>query len=210
MCYGKHKKPISIEWMGRILVTCNDDSESVRILPDLDMSNADKVIMLRANGASKDFLDATPKGTGCDDDQWRQQRAAEDLPHLAAFLIDWEVPDIAKGSSRFGVRSYHHPVLVEKVREVSPDQQAIELICHWIEKRQSADVIDLNVTQLVADMHVDEGVRGILNSLKWNTVVLGRRLSALASKPGFPISKVRKSYRFVRKDILDWRDLHNE
>jgi len=210
MSYGKHKKPVSVEWMGRILVTCNDDSESVRILPELDMNNADKVIMLRANGKSGEFLNTVPKKQSCTDDQWRQQRVAEDLPHMAAFLRDWDPPEVALGSSRFGVKSYHHPYLVEKVREASPDQQATELICHWAESRQGWEEIDLNVTQLVADMQIDDGVRGILNSLKWGTVNLGRRLSALASKSDFPITRGRRSYHFVRQDILDWHLRNSE
>jgi hypothetical protein len=209
MCYGKHKKPISIEWMGRVLVTCNDDSESVRILPELDMSNADKVIILRANGASKKFLDTVPEKKDCTDDQWRQQRVAEDLPHLASFLRDWEPPAIALGSSRFGVKSYHHPDLVEKVREASPDQQATELICHWVKKCKSWEEIDLTVTDLVADMQIDDGVRGILSSLKWSTYILGRRLSALASKSDFPITKHHRTYNFNKQEILAWEALHN-
>jgi hypothetical protein len=208
MSYGKHRKPVAIEWLGRILVTCNDDSESVRILPDLDMNNADKVIMLRAERGSGEFLDNVPSVPGQTHDEYRQRKVAEDLPHFAAWLRDWEPPKEVVGRSRFGVISYHHPDLVERVREASPNQQVAELLCLWASSRQGEDVLELNATELLADMQIDDRVKGILGSMRLGTVGLGKRMSSLIATSNFPVTKVRGKYVLKRKEILEW-GLHN-
>lgn len=90
-----------VKWVGRIIVACNTDPESLKILPDLEQSTLDKISM---------FL--VKPGIELKGMDYQSKKVEEELPLLARFLIDWEVPDWVLGTKRFrgrfGVRPYHH------------------------------------------------------------------------------------------------------
>jgi len=88
-------------WLGRIIVTCNLDPESLRILPSLELSNREKVSMFRARGGDIEFLPF----------QELQGLLDEELPFFARWLLDWRVPAQFKGTARFGTQAYHDPLL---------------------------------------------------------------------------------------------------
>src|SRR5690606_41516568 len=64
--------------MGRVGVTGNDDAESIRMLPTLEISNSDKLMILRAAKRDYDF----PMDT--------DDRIARELPAFARFIYDYQ------------------------------------------------------------------------------------------------------------------------
>jgi len=46
--YEKFKSSGEVPWFGRIIVTCNLDAESLRILPDMDLNTNDKISLFKA------------------------------------------------------------------------------------------------------------------------------------------------------------------
>lgn len=103
----KFKSSGEVPWFGRIIVTCNLDAESLRILPDMDLNTNDKISLFKASDHVIDFPDfeSTAKAI-------KQQ-----LPFFARFLLDWPLPPEWVGSERFGVKPYHHPELFDESRE---------------------------------------------------------------------------------------------
>jgi hypothetical protein len=53
---------------------------------------------------------------------------ADELPHLAAWLRDWEIPEHVVGDSRYVVKSYHHPLLLEESRASSANYSFFEYL----------------------------------------------------------------------------------
>jgi hypothetical protein len=90
-----HKAGLKLPWMGRLIVTMNDDPESLRMVLDLGVSNLDKLMLLRAERTFDSFSD--------------DEYVANELPHLCAYLRDhWKAIRPTEGI-RFGVKPYHHP-----------------------------------------------------------------------------------------------------
>jgi hypothetical protein len=103
----KYRRTASLPWYGRIVITCNLDADSLRILPDMDMSNKDKISLFKASDSIPKF----PEGA--------RAQALREIPAFARFLVDWEAPEHWKGNGvlRFGVRHYHHPDLFAESRQ---------------------------------------------------------------------------------------------
>ena len=45
--HAKFRDQQSVPWVGRVMVTCNDDVESIRILPDMEMNTLDKISLFK-------------------------------------------------------------------------------------------------------------------------------------------------------------------
>lgn len=96
-----HDAVASLPWRGRVLITCNTDPQSLSVLPDLEVSNKDKVTMLKLGTAQFDFLEP----------EQNNLRVANELPYLARFLLNYRIPEeLVDG--RFGARAYHHHEMV--------------------------------------------------------------------------------------------------
>lgn len=119
---AKFKVVKQTPWFGRIVVTCNTDSESLRILPDMDMNTLDKIMLLKTSEHKVRFKE-------------REENAAivnAELPFFARFLLDWVFPNHVLGERRFGVRSYHHPELLEEAHQQGSCGSVLGLIYPWL------------------------------------------------------------------------------
>lgn len=121
--HAKFRNAESIPWPGRVIITCNTDPESIREMPDLDHSNADKLMIFKTSGAQMEFparyeLKAT---------------IMRELPFFARYILDYEIPDHAKGSVRFGVKAYHEASLVNISLSSSVSAMTKELLSLWAE-----------------------------------------------------------------------------
>jgi len=120
----KYKQSGTVPWFGRIIITCNMDTESLRILPDMDLSTRDKISLFRTSDAVIDFPD------------WQtiDRKLSKELPAFARFLEDWEIPDsCVSPDARFGVKSYHHPELLEESQQQGLGT-ILELLASFMDK----------------------------------------------------------------------------
>ncbi len=121
-CHPKHFPKLTLAPFWRVTLTLNDEMENLAILPILDESLEDKVILLRA------FKNPLPMPTVT-----MEERAAfwnalvSQLPAFCSFLEQWEIPaDLVDG--RFGVTHYHHPDLLRAIDELAPETRLWQLI----------------------------------------------------------------------------------
>lgn len=109
----KYAMPANTQWMGRIIVTCNDDPKSVQMLPSLDHSILDKLMLFRVpnHGKKTKFLDHEEGNA----------TVARELPYFARYLVNWVVPDECKDPDpRFGgVAAFADPFLVQTANQSS-------------------------------------------------------------------------------------------
>lgn len=100
---AKFKQTGQVPWFGRVVICCNTDSESLRILPNMDISNAKKISLFKTSDtrvkfATNDVVERTIR---------------QELPFFARFLLDWEFPaECVADEARYGIVHYHHPDLM--------------------------------------------------------------------------------------------------
>ena len=120
----KFKRARTTPHYGRIVVLCNLDSESMRIMPSTDQSTLDKMCLFRASDHKMQFPDNREVERLC----------RQELPNFARFLVDWETPEkyIAE-AKRFGIKSYHHPELLAEAQAQSVGSE-IELLVDFLKE----------------------------------------------------------------------------
>lgn len=114
--HGKGKQAIQLPTFRRITLSVNDEPENLMILPPMDGSIADKVLLLHCARAS-----VNPDRLKC----WAQ--LAGELPALAAYLEAWKLPR-GMAEPRFGFRSYHAPQLLALLSDISPETRLLNLV----------------------------------------------------------------------------------
>jgi hypothetical protein len=126
--HAKFRVPMLIQWQGRVVVTCNRDEESIRILPDLSMTILDKLILLRGVEAHD------PRRFRFPDAFELELLLERELPYFARWLLDHNVPvHLIADDPRFGIISYHDESLVATAHQSSRLAAFVEILHDWRE-----------------------------------------------------------------------------
>jgi len=173
----KYKVDKLIEWNGRVVVTCNTDPESIRILPDVDLSNRDKINLFRI--ADRDTF-TFPRNVA--------DIIQAELPFFLRWLLDWTPPDKVLGDSRYGVQTYCEASLFDSARHSSSAYSFLEVLIKFFEG-QLSEVWTGSATELLSSMLNDDDGLSVI-AAKYTTRQVGRELSKLASQ-GYPLTQRR-------------------
>jgi len=199
----KFVKAKMIPWLGRIMVTCNLDQESLRILPDVDQSLLDKIMLTKA-GVREGF-----------DFERLIAALGEELPKFARWLTDWDPrsdhPDIIE-ASRYGVAAFHHPELLEAAKETTSSHTFYELLhLYWTEWFKTDPVWTGNATTLIRSMNEDDTLRPIVG--QYTPRAVGRFLAQLSNQ-GMPITPERENgmrgWRILKEDFIAYNGARKE
>ncbi len=121
-CHPKFVDAMILDPLWRLTISVNMETENLMILPPLDESLSDKLILFKADRAT------LPCETCAPEDYKRCLTMLVDgLPAFAAFLQAWQIPDELR-SGRYGVREYHHPDLVQALNALAPESKLAEII----------------------------------------------------------------------------------
>ena len=131
-CHGKHKEALSLVPLWRLSVSVNDEPENLVMLPPLDDSIADKLIMVRVDRAKMPMSTDTPEGRR---KFWNAVCA--ELPYFVNFLDDYEIPEDMK-DSRFGIKAFQHPALIEVLQDMSHEVRRLELMATIVVPRSGS------------------------------------------------------------------------
>lgn len=121
-CHAKNRTAVTLSPFWRLTITVNDEPENLMVLPPIDDSIEDKLILLRANKRPMPMPTTT-----------HEQRAVfmgtlqAELPAFCAYLDGWEIPAGLR-SERFGIRHYHHPELLRAIDDLAPEIKLLRLI----------------------------------------------------------------------------------
>jgi hypothetical protein len=121
-CFAKYQTPVTLTPFWRLTVSTNDEAENLMIIPVLDESLIDKVMLFETAKQPMPM----PTGTDAEREAFRLAIAAE-LPAFAAALLRFEIPEEIR-HARFGVRSYLNPRILELVSEIQPENKLQEVI----------------------------------------------------------------------------------
>jgi hypothetical protein len=118
---AKYADAVTLPWAGRIILSLNDDPNSMSVLPTMDSSNRDKIMAFKVAQAPFKF---PPK---------RELEATidEELPAFAKFLIDWKPPQGVIDDDRFGVKSFIDRSISYAAYDNSSRSQVAELIDYF-------------------------------------------------------------------------------
>ena len=174
----KYRVDKLVEWNGRVVVTCNTDPESIRILPDVDLSNRDKINLFRM--AEREGF-SFPRDVA--------DIITSELPFFLRWLLNWNPPDHVLGDTRYGVKTYCEHSLFEAARHSSSAYSFLEVLLKFFEG-QLEDIWEGSATELLSAMLNDsDGLAGIAS--KYTPRQVGRELSKLASQ-GYSLEQARR------------------
>jgi hypothetical protein len=120
--HAKHRDAIVLRPFWRMSVSLNSEQENVMIIPPLDDSLEDKIMIFRAVWHKMPML----TGTAEQRDAFWAALVAQ-VPAMLAELVAMEIPAELK-CERFGVKHYHHPEIVRMLNEVAPEFRLLALI----------------------------------------------------------------------------------
>ncbi len=162
---GKYMKSGRAYWRGRISCTLNDDPVSMRLLPDLDMSIKDKLMLFKCNSGFNFTHDI-------------KQTVQKELPAFAAWLLANETDPELK-EVRFGVKAYVNSELEDTARGDSRYSHIIELLSMFRETLND-DSWEGTCSELMVVLSANENNRVLLKEM--NPRKLGWGLSHMLTK----------------------------
>jgi hypothetical protein len=180
-----------VEWQGRVVVLCNRDEESISVLPDLEISILDKIMLFKTADKTVEFLEP----------EEQEAILKRELPFFARFLLDYRIPEHCRGDARFGVKSYHEDSLVQTATQSSNTASFSEILddwktTHFTMREPEKPHWEGTSFMLLKAFHLDPLAGPVLRSL--TASVVGKRLAALKNK-GEPIeSRSEKGLRIWR------------
>ncbi len=121
-CHGKHKDALTLAPCWRVTISINDEAENLIMLPPLDNSIEDKIMLFKVAPASMPMECDSPAGRKS---FWDGLMA--ELPGFVWFVENFRVPAELK-DTRFGIKAYHHREIVEVLDDMAPEARLSELI----------------------------------------------------------------------------------
>jgi hypothetical protein len=121
--HAKGREARTLRTFKRVTLSVNNESENLMIVPPLDESILDKVILTKCSPAPLS-----------EDRKANWTRLTNDLPSLACYLKNLTLPRKMR-DTRFGVRAYHNPELLELLSGIAQETRLLELVDELIFSR---------------------------------------------------------------------------
>lgn len=187
---GMYREGYTAPWNGRLIITLNLDAESLGMLPSLEISSKEKMIVFR-------MYDHTLVFPAIDS-------IMAELPFFCAYLRDFVIPDTLR-DVRFGVKGYQHPDLATAAAEASDTMGAEQLLDiwrrRWFAENPEAKEWSGTATDLMTEFERYESLRGLANRQIPTINAMGRYVSKLEARGEKWISRgkaTRAGYRPIR------------
>ncbi len=121
-CHAKGGTPIMLRPFWRLTITLNDEPENLMVLPPMDESIADKIILLKAKQTALPMATNSPEQKAA---FWAALMA--ELPGFVAHLQALEIPP-ELSCERYGVTHFHDPELLERLNDLAPESKLWTII----------------------------------------------------------------------------------
>lgn len=120
--HRKSRDPLTVTPYTRVSITLNEEPENLMVLPPIDESLRDKVMLLRAFRASFPFESDDLAGR-------HAFRAAlsQELPAFVFWLREWRIPS-SLVDQRYGCKAYQEATLLQELAELAPETSLLALI----------------------------------------------------------------------------------
>lgn len=200
---GKYLKAVTVGWSGRVVVTANTDSESLRLLPDLDISIREKICLLKTVPEGPNLFLSKPM---------MEDILIRELPYLARFLLDMEYPGFTLSSDpRFFVLPYHETTLTTSANHSSNSSAFSEILEDFLSEyfTQFPEKDDWQGTSLLLHKQILAAPAYDQIMRPYNSQTIGRLLGGLIGKGIFDIAegqgefsrtfRINRGHRWTKK-----------
>jgi hypothetical protein len=119
----RHCTSMSVRPVWRVMVCCNDNAESLLVLPPINSDTEDKIVLLRAEAITLPVDTSNPEGR-----ETLQRIIKDELPALAHYLMKFELPEELAGDTRSGILAWRHPDLVQAIESLKPETRLEDLM----------------------------------------------------------------------------------
>ncbi|MEI6070873.1 MAG: DUF5906 domain-containing protein [Verrucomicrobiae bacterium] len=173
-CHAKGRDGVVLRPFWRLSITVNDEPENLLLLPPLDDSLADKMLILRA----KRFPLPMPTVTN-DQRTALQNQIKKELPCFVWHLFNEVIMPKDLESQRFGITHFHHPSLVAQLWDMDPEMRFLRMI-----------------EQFLGELPLWEGTSEELNSLlvKFGDTYEVRKVLSFPNACGTFLGRLGKKY----------------
>jgi len=173
--HRKGRDALSVTPFWRLTISLNDEPENLAVLPPLDDSLRDKLILMRAYA----FVPPHSPDDLAGRDRWRRALSAE-LPAFLRYLQTYHIPPKML-NVRYGCVAHQDPELLHELHALSPESELLELIDMlqiWGIDREpwEGTASDLKQALLAKDRH------NLVQKLLAYSSVTGRYLAQLSAK----------------------------
>ena len=121
-CHSKNRPAISLRPFWRLSISLNDEDENLMVLPPIDESLADKIILLKSKHHPMPMETESIEGRK---KFWLS--LTSEIPAFLHFISSWKIPDPIR-CQRFGVASYLHPHLLSAIDAMAPETRLLSLL----------------------------------------------------------------------------------
>jgi hypothetical protein len=149
-CHAKNRVAITLTPFWRLSMSVNDEPENLMVLPPIDESIEDKVIILRTSKAPMSMPTETLEQRNA---FW--EKLVSELPAFLHYLTQWKIPR-ELSSERFGITHFHHPEILKAIDDLAPEFRLLRLIDEEIFKTPAAGVWEGTAEQLERELNSDD------------------------------------------------------
>jgi hypothetical protein len=174
--HPKFKKAVSFRFNGRLIVTMNSDPVSIGMLPNIEQSILDKLVILKADKPGTSFAGAETK-------------VRQELPAFCDFVANWVTPEWLQTKpdecARFGHDSWQHPDLLSTARDSSPTAGLMELLIKWRPlffcKNADSEWTG-TASDLMVELKMTESISSIVDRVAFSRNAMGTQLQTLIAQ----------------------------
>lgn len=130
-CHGKNLDALMLAPFWRLSITVNDEPENLMVLPPIDESLVDKLILLKA---TKREMPMPTFSTEERDKFWTTLVGG--IPSMLLALMEWDIPPELR-SGRYGITHYHHPEILSALEELQPEARLLALLDATLFRKES-------------------------------------------------------------------------
>ena len=123
----RHTSSMALRPVWRVMMCCNDNPDSLQIIPPIDEDLSDKIILLRALGYTPPIDTSSTEGRS---QLW--QLILDELPAFVHYLRNYQIPEAIR-ASRSGVIAYRDCELESAVSSLSQERVMEDMLVTMIE-----------------------------------------------------------------------------
>jgi hypothetical protein len=165
-------------------ISCNEDRDSLLILPLLDEELIEKPMLFSANVVKGIFPGPDPK-----ERKAFRDKIATELPAFISKLEQFKIPSKLR-DRRYGVKAYASEKLLEQIRRIDPDQQLLSIVQETLRRgsKKYGDHSEIRADDLFREIYSNEHLRPGLNDVRCHSAdSLGRKLTRLSTQVNSPV-----------------------
>ncbi|MEK7950456.1 BT4734/BF3469 family protein [Luteolibacter soli] len=132
--HPKGREAFCVQPVWRAVMCCNDDPDSLYVVPPLTSDVRDKFTILRTHRRPLPLLPSSPEKR-----REFQQRVQRELPAFIHHLDNLTIPSWLKANNRCGIEPFHHPYIKALLGDLNPEVQLLELIDYAMSFAEGGD-----------------------------------------------------------------------